>query len=70
MGWTHIETIKTSASKEGIGNGVSTDAINNNIKQTYASVVKNNSTAVSATTEKNNEHAMLIKIKLEIQLKI
>jgi len=63
MGWTHIETIKTSASKEGIGNRVSTDDIKNNIKQTYASVMKNNSTAVSATTEKNNEHAMLIKIK-------
>ena len=48
----------------GQGNGVSTDATNNNITQTYASVVKNNSTAVSATTEKNNEHAVLIKLKL------
>jgi len=46
-----------------IGNGVSTDATNNNITQIYASVVKNNSTVVSATTEKNNEHAMLIKLK-------
>jgi len=30
MGWTHIETIKTSA-KERVGNGVSTDATNNKI---------------------------------------
>ena len=62
MGWTHIETIKTSA-KERVGNGVSTDATNNNITKTYASLMKNNSTVLTATTEKNNEHAMLIKLK-------
>jgi len=63
MGWTHIKTSKTSASKECLGNGVSTDATNNNITQTYASVVKNNSTELRATTEKKNEHSMLISLK-------